>query len=81
MTVILLSTITATSLPRSTAMLRTPSRFRHGFGSGKVIESPLAISPRAWNIERVNLARPTGAASEAFMQRRRPELAQINAAA
>ena len=49
-------------------------------GNGKVIESPLAISPRAWNIERVNLARPTGAASEEFMQRRRPELAQINAA-
>lgn len=48
--------------------------------TGRVIESPLAISPRAWNLERVNLARPTGSASEAFMQRRRPELAQINAA-
>lgn len=48
--------------------------------NGRVIESPLTISPREWNIERVNLARPTGAASEAFMQRRRPELAQINAA-
>lgn len=49
-------------------------------GNGRTVESPLAISPRAWNIERVNLARPTGSASEAFMQRRRPELAQINAA-
>ncbi len=48
--------------------------------SGRVIESPLTISPREWNIERVNLARPTGQASEAFMKRRRPELAQINAA-
>ena len=48
--------------------------------NGRVIESPLTISPRAWNIEHVNLARPTGAASEAFMKRRRPELAQINAA-
>jgi murein DD-endopeptidase MepM/ murein hydrolase activator NlpD len=47
---------------------------------GRALESPLNISPRAWNIERVNLARPTGAASEAFMKRRRPELAQINAA-
>ena len=47
---------------------------------GRTVERPLTISPRTWNIERVNLARPTGPASEAFMQRRRPELAQINAA-
>lgn len=47
---------------------------------GRLVESPLTISPRAWAIERVNLARSTGAASEAFMRRRRPELAQINAA-
>ncbi len=47
---------------------------------GRTIESPLAISPRKWNIERVNLARNRGGASEAFMRRRRPELAQINAA-
>lgn len=47
---------------------------------GRTIESALTISPRQWNIERVNLARPTGRASEAFMVRRRPELAQINAA-
>lgn len=47
---------------------------------GRALESPLSISPRAWNIERINLARNRGGASEAFMQRRRPELAQINAA-
>jgi len=47
---------------------------------GRAIESLIAISPRAWKIERINLARPTGAASKAFMVRRRPELAQINAA-
>ena len=47
---------------------------------GRMLESPLTISPRAWNIERVNLARSTGGASEAFMKRRRPELARINAA-
>ncbi len=48
--------------------------------NGRVIESPVSISPRAWNIERVNVARRPGGASEAFMKRRRPELAQINAA-
>ncbi len=47
---------------------------------GRKLASPLTITPRAWNIERVNLARPTGKASEEFMKRRRPELAQINAA-
>lgn len=47
---------------------------------GRTVERPLTISPREWNIERVNLVRPTGKASEAFMQRRRPELAEINAA-
>ena len=48
--------------------------------NGETIESPLTIAPRAWNIERVNVARRAGGASEAFMERRRPELAQINAA-
>jgi len=48
--------------------------------NGKILQSPLTISPRAWNIERVNLARDRAGASEAFMKRRRPELAQINAA-
>ncbi len=47
---------------------------------GSAIESPVAISPRDWDIERVNVARRSGGASEAFMRRRRPELAQINAA-
>ncbi len=48
--------------------------------NGRTLESPLTINPRAWDIERVNLARSTGGASEAFMRRRLPELAQINAA-
>lgn len=47
---------------------------------GRKLVSPLTITPRAWNIERVSLARPTGKASEEFMRRRRPELAQISAA-
>ena len=48
--------------------------------SGAVIESPVTVSPRAWNIEHVNVARTAGGASEAFMRRRRPELERIAAA-
>ena len=47
---------------------------------GRSIETPVTVSPRAWNIERVNVARSGGGPSESFMQRRRPELARINAA-
>ena len=47
---------------------------------GTVIERELTISPRAWDIERVNVARRSGGASAAFMRRREPELARINAA-
>ena len=48
--------------------------------SGALAETALSIRPRAWNIEHVNIARRTGGASEAFMARRRPELAAIGAA-
>ncbi|WP_435199808.1 M23 family metallopeptidase [Qipengyuania sp. 902] len=44
---------------------------------GRTIRSPLTIAPRDWDIERVNVARRAGGASESFMQRRRPELAAI----
>lgn len=37
----------------------------------------LTISPRQWNIERVNVARRSGGASASFMQRRQPELDAI----
>ena len=47
---------------------------------GRIIESPLTVAPRDWNIERVNIARRAGGASESFMRIRRPELAQIVAA-
>lgn len=47
---------------------------------GRVIESPLSIAPRAWQIERVNVGRAPGGVTEAFMARRRPELARIAAA-
>lgn len=48
---------------------------------GTGIPLPLAISPRAWQIENINLARrPGGVPTEAFMELRRPELARIAAA-
>jgi murein DD-endopeptidase MepM/ murein hydrolase activator NlpD len=40
----------------------------------------LAVSPRAWAIERVNIPRSPGGATEAFMVKRRPELERIAAA-
>lgn len=44
---------------------------------GRSIASPVAVSPREWDIERVNVAlRPSGS-SEAFMRRRQPELDAI----
>ncbi|WP_284123956.1 M23 family metallopeptidase [Parerythrobacter aestuarii] len=47
---------------------------------GSAIAAPLTIKPRAWNIERVNIARRSGGMSDAFWQRRKPELDRINAA-
>ena len=47
---------------------------------GREIVSPVSVSPRQWQIERVNVARTPGGASAAFMELRRPELARINAA-
>lgn len=47
---------------------------------GATIASPIAVAPRAWDTERINVARTPGGASAAFMARRRPELARIAAA-
>lgn len=47
---------------------------------GREVRSPLSVAPRAWQIERINVARTPGGATEAFMARRRPELARIAAA-
>lgn len=47
---------------------------------GREVRSPLTVSPRAWNIERINAARRPGGSTEAFMAIRRPELARIGAA-
>lgn len=46
-------------------------------GNGGQITETLAVSPRAWDIERVNVARRPGGASAAFMARRQPELDAI----
>lgn len=53
---------------------------RAELSDGRSIIGPLAISPRAWNIEHVNVARLPGGPTEAFMRIRRPELERIVAA-
>lgn len=47
---------------------------------GRTIERDLTLRPREWQIEHVNVARTPGGSSEAFLRRRAPELARINAA-
>ncbi len=44
---------------------------------GSTVTTELAVSPRDWQIERVNVARRAGGASESFMRRRQPELDAI----
>ncbi|MBU2032220.1 MAG: M23 family metallopeptidase [Alphaproteobacteria bacterium] len=46
-------------------------------GDGRVIRSPVAVSPRDWNIERVDAALRPGGSSESFRRRRAPELERI----
>jgi murein DD-endopeptidase MepM/ murein hydrolase activator NlpD len=53
---------------------------RAELADGRSIASPLTIAARAWNIERVNVARAPGGATDAFMRIRRPELERIAAA-
>jgi murein DD-endopeptidase MepM/ murein hydrolase activator NlpD len=49
--------------------------------NGTAITRPLAISPRAWNIEHIPLGpRPGTPPDQAFLRRRAGEVAQINAA-
>ncbi|MHA7820688.1 MAG: M23 family metallopeptidase [Erythrobacter sp.] len=50
------------------------------FASGAEIVETIPVSPRAWDIERVNVARRPGGTSEAFWQRREPEWNAIQAA-
>lgn len=47
---------------------------------GRSIESRLTVSPRAWEIEHVDVPRTQGKTDEEFLAMRKPELAQIAAA-
>lgn len=47
---------------------------------GRAVETPLTISPRAWDIEHVDVARMQGKTDEEFLAIRKPELARIAAA-
>lgn len=47
---------------------------------GSELASALTVTPRKWNIEHINAARRPSGPSEAFLARRRPELARIAAA-
>lgn len=49
-------------------------------GDGRTIESPLAVSPRAWQIEQIDASPTANVPSAEFMARRRPELERIGAA-
>jgi hypothetical protein len=53
---------------------------RGELAGGQVITSPLTVSPRAWDIEHVNVARLPGGATVDFMKIRQPELDRIAAA-
>ncbi len=44
---------------------------------GREVRDNLTISPREWNIQRINLAKRAGGSSASFMARRRPELDKI----
>lgn len=47
---------------------------------GKQVSETLTVSPRQWDIERVNIARTPGGMTEAYWKIREPELNAINAA-
>jgi murein DD-endopeptidase MepM/ murein hydrolase activator NlpD len=47
---------------------------------GRAVETPVAITPRAWDIERVDVARTQGKTDVEFLAIRKPELARIAAA-
>jgi murein DD-endopeptidase MepM/ murein hydrolase activator NlpD len=47
---------------------------------GRTVETPLAIAPRAWEIEQINADFHAGVTDAEFTRRRQPELARIAAA-
>lgn len=56
------------------------ARLTATLADGRIVEQALAVAPRAWDIQRVNVARTAGIPSDSFAARRAPELAAIVAA-
>jgi murein DD-endopeptidase MepM/ murein hydrolase activator NlpD len=48
--------------------------------NGRTVTTPLTVSPRAWDLEQVDVPRTQGKTTEEFLAIRKPELAQIAAA-
>ena len=70
-------TKTGGSLPAFDRDANPAATLRATLADGRTVTSPLAIAPRAWDIERVNVARRAGGSSASFMRRRQPELDAI----
>lgn len=49
-------------------------------GDGRIVSKPLAVAPRAWAIERVDVPKRPSVTNAEFERLRAPEVAQINAA-
>ncbi|MEP2735328.1 MAG: M23 family metallopeptidase [Erythrobacter sp.] len=58
----------------------TSAQLTAQLASGETRQSALAISPRQWNIQRVNVAKRGGGSSEAWWKKREPEWLAIKAA-
>lgn len=56
------------------------STLRVTLKDGRVIDRPINVAPRAWNIEHVNVAKRSGGSSEAWWRKREPEWLAIKAA-
>jgi hypothetical protein len=56
------------------------ARLERRLSNGSIVEQTLLVAPRQWRIERVNVARRPGGATEEFLKRRETELARIAAA-
>ncbi|MBO6944724.1 M23 family metallopeptidase [Altererythrobacter sp.] len=56
------------------------STLRVTLKDGRVIDRPINVAPRAWNIEHVNVAKRSGGSSEAWWKKREPEWLAIKAA-
>lgn len=50
------------------------------FANGRTLRQPIAVAPRSWRIERINLPQRRSSATEAYLRLREKELARIAAA-